>query len=163
SDQPDGHAGARLDLLEKRQDLVLGDGVEKAGRLVGDQQIGVSCQRDREHDALGVARRRLEGIAVHHRLGVGKSDAAEQVARMPGTWRIAERDSFRRSTPSSSTVPLSMIAGGCGTRRVADRAVTLLPEPDSPTTASTSPRSMPKLTLLTALTTPEALGKMVER
>jgi len=42
-------------------------------------------------------------------------------------------------------------------------AVTDLPDPDSPTTASTSPRRISKLTPLTARTVPASVAKLVRR
>ena len=44
-----------------------------------------------------------------------------------------------------------MCPGGLGTSCIIDSAVTLLPEPDSPTMASVSPSSRSKLVLSTAL------------
>ena len=43
-----------------------------------------------------------------------------------------------------------MRPGGCGTRPMIDSAVTLLPQPDSPTMASVRPASTAKLTPSTA-------------
>src|SRR5690606_14083382 len=56
-----------------------------------------------------------------------------------------------------------MRPGGVGMRRITDRLVTDLPEPDSPTTARVSPRSRWKLTPSTALTVPSAVSKYVLR
>ena len=47
--------------------------------------------------------------------------------------------------------------------RMTDIAVTVLPEPDSPTMPSVSSRSSVKLTPFTALTTPACVKKCVER
>ena len=47
-----------------------------------------------------------------------------------------------------------MRPGGSATRRMRESAVTLLPQPDSPTIASVSPRSSENDTPSTALTRP---------
>src|SRR5262245_28691351 len=52
---------------------------------------------------------------------------------------------------------------GRSTRRRIERAVTLLPHPDSPTTASVRPRRTVRLTPSTALTTPSSSSKCVLR
>src|SRR5919201_5571165 len=62
--------------------------------------------------------------------------------------------SVRRSTPSNSTSPPSMRPGGCGTSRMMESAVTLLPQPDSPTMPSVRPRARLKSTPSTARTSP---------
>ena len=60
----------------------------------------------------------------------------------------------RRSTPASRTEPPTMRPGGSATRRMSESAVTLLPQPDSPTMASISPRFSEKETPSTAFTSP---------
>ena len=57
----------------------------------------------------------------------------------PRSRRISERDSFRMSIPSKMIWPSVIWPGGSGTRRTSDSAVTLLPQPDSPTRPSVSP------------------------
>src|SRR5205809_673254 len=52
---------------------------------------------------------------------------------------------------------------GGGTRRTSDSAVTLLPQPDSPTSPSVSPSSTWNETLSTARTSPPTPGKCVDR
>src|SRR3954447_24199903 len=69
--------------------------------------------------------------------------------------------SLRRSWPSKSTSPPAMRPGGCGTRPMIDSAVTLLPEPDSPTMPSVRPRSRRKSTPSTARTSPRSPSKAV--
>ena len=55
-----------------------------------------------------------------------------------------------RSLPSSRIRPPAMRPGGFGISLSTDRAVRLLPQPDSPTTPSTSPRASERLTPSTA-------------
>src|SRR6476620_11404285 len=80
-----------------------------------------------------------------------------RTARMPGS------SSFNRSTPSNRISPLSIRPGGFGIRRSTDSAVTLLPEPDSPTIASVSPGSRWNDTPSTAVTVPRSVRNRVVR
>src|SRR5215831_4716884 len=82
---------------------------------------------------------------------------------LPRTARMPASSSLKRLRPSNTTSPLSMRPGGDGMRRMIDSAVTLLPEPDSPTSATVSPASMSKETLSTAVTLPRSLAKRVVR
>ena len=80
--------------------------------------------------------------------------------RAPRTRRMASASMARRSSPSRRTRPATTRPGGC-TRRMMDSDVTLLPHPLSPTSPSTSPLSMAKLTPSTARSTPWAVAKCV--
>src|SRR6267142_3642804 len=82
-----------------------------------------------------------------------------------GSWKIIDSLSPRRLrtrlsgsssrfSPSNSTAPPAMRPGGCGTRRMIESAVTLLPQPDSPTMPSVRPRARLKSTPSTARTSP---------
>src|SRR5699024_1915070 len=68
---------------------------------------------------------------------------------MPILWprsRLSARsEQLLRSTPSTVMVP-ARIAAPRGSKRFADRAVMLFPDPDSPTSASTSPSATSRLT-----------------
>ena len=61
--------------------------------------------------------------------------------RLPRIARISSSDSVSRSRPSNITSPPTMRPGGVGISRMIDRFVTDLPEPDSPTMPSVSPRA----------------------
>ena len=74
-------------------------------------------------------------------------------AWVPRTSRILSSSSASRFTPLSSTEPDSIRPGGA-TSRSTDMAVTLLPEPDSPTRPSVSPRPTVNDTPSTAVTVP---------
>src|SRR3954453_6085108 len=71
--------------------------------------------------------------------------------------------SVARSKPSKRTEPPTIFAGGCGRSPMIERAVTDLPQPDSPTTPSVLPFSTSKLTPSTARTTPSRVKKCVWR
>ena len=58
---------------------------------------------------------------------------------LPRSLRMSSTLSLRRSIPSNMIEPATILPGGSGTRRAIDRAVTLLPQPDSPTSPSVSP------------------------
>ncbi len=82
---------------------------------------------------------------------------------LPRTPRISSSSIVRKSRSPSMSEPSTTLPGGSGMSRMSDRAATVLPEPDSPTMPSVSPRSSVKLTPLTALTTPAWVKKKVER
>ena len=63
-DEHHRHAVAGLQLLDQLEDLGLGGDVERRGRLVGDQQLGLAGQRHGGHGALAHAAGEFEGIAV---------------------------------------------------------------------------------------------------
>ena len=57
----------------------------------------------------------------------------------PRTSRIPSSSSFSRSRPLKRISPATIRPGGLGISRSTLSAVTLLPEPDSPTSPTTSP------------------------
>src|SRR2546425_2170968 len=59
--------------------------------------------------------------------------------------------------------PFTMRPGGIGMRRMSERAVTVLPQPDSPTSPSVSPAASSKDTPSTARTTPSRVKNCVYR
>ena len=74
---------------------------------------------------------------------------------LPRILRISPSGSDRISRPSNQTsLPRPISAGGMSSRRMIVRAVTLLPEPDSPTIPRVEPRAREKLMSSTAGTTP---------
>ena len=72
---------------------------------------------------------------------------------------ISWEDLVNRSSPSSRTFPPTVRPAGLGTNPIMDRAVMLLPQPDSPAIPRASPGSGVKLTPSTALTTPVRVKK----
>ena len=68
---------------------------------------------------------------------------------------------LRMSRPSNRISPLSMRAGGVAMSLIISREVTLLPEPDSPTMPSVSPRLMSNDTpRITGVITPSYLKEI---
>jgi len=54
-DEHDCHSAQPAEPIEEVEDLLAGDGVECPGRLVGEQQPWVVCERPRDRDALSLA------------------------------------------------------------------------------------------------------------
>ncbi len=82
---------------------------------------------------------------------------------LPRTWRISSSESASRSRPSKRISPVGISAGGMSCRRMIDSEVTLLPQPDSPTSPRVSPARIEKLIPSTARTTPSMTWKYVRR
>ena len=61
--------------------------------------------------------------------------------RLPRMWRISSSSILRRSSPSKRISPPTIFPGGLGISRRIESALTLLPQPDSPTSPSVSPSS----------------------
>jgi hypothetical protein len=78
---------------------------------------------------------------------------------LPRTSRISSHGSLSRSRPLKKTSPATILPGGSGIRRRMLNAVTLFPDPDSPTRPSTSPGRMSRSTPSTALPTPASVQK----
>src|SRR5262245_26028182 len=68
-----------------------------------------------------------------------------------------------RSRPCQRIWPATMRPGGIGTSFKIDMAVTVLPQPDSPTTPTVSPRAIVRSTPSTACTMPSSVLKCVLR
>ena len=73
------HAELALQALQQLQDLRLDGDVERGGRLVGDQQVGLVGERHGDHDALALAARELMRIGAEPLLGVAEADLAQQL------------------------------------------------------------------------------------
>ena len=84
--------------------------------------------------------------------------------RLPRTARICLSESSVSSVPSNRTEPLICVCFGLSdTSRMTDSADTLLPQPDSPTMHSVSPRCTSNETPSTARTVPSRVRKWVRR
>ena len=70
-DQHDGHAEAFLHVLQQIEDLRLDGHVERGGRLVGDDELGLAGQRHGDHDALAHAARELVRVIMHAAFRIG--------------------------------------------------------------------------------------------
>ena len=82
--------------------------------------------------------------------------------RPPRTKRMRDSGSASTSCASSITLPLVMLPAS-GSRRISASAVMLLPQPDSPTSAKVSPRSMQSVRPSMALTRPASASSATFR
>ena len=57
--------------------------IERGGRLVGDQHIGLVGDRHRDHDALPLPARELVRIRAQPVLGIGQTDQPQQIEGPP--------------------------------------------------------------------------------
>ena len=101
-------------------------------------------------------------VADRRRPGSARSSAPGRPWRCgrPARGASASASFSSRSSPWRRTRPRAMRPGG-GTSRMIDSAVTLLPQPDSPTSPSTSPRASAKLRPSTARSSPASVVKRV--
>ena len=77
-DEQHRHAEPRLHLGEQLQDLRLHGDVERRGRLVGDEQVGLVGERHGDHDALALAAGELVRIGAEAAPRVADADEVEQ-------------------------------------------------------------------------------------
>ena len=66
-------------VLQHVEDLRLHGDVQRGGRLVADQQVGIVGDRDRDHDALALAAGQLVREGPRPALGLGDADELEQL------------------------------------------------------------------------------------
>ena len=72
---------SRLRSVDQPQDLRLHRDVERGRRLVGDQHVGLQCQRHRDHHALPHAAGELVRVAAHPALGIRNTHRPQQLDR----------------------------------------------------------------------------------
>ena len=70
---------SRCSLLDEVEDLRLDGDVERRGRLVGDQHLGIAGERHGDHGALAHAARELVGILLDALLGLGDADQLQHL------------------------------------------------------------------------------------
>ena len=80
-DEQQAHAEPGANFRQQRQDLRLHGDVERGGRLVRDQQIGLVGERHRDHDALTLAAGQLMRIAREPGFRLGNADLGQQFKR----------------------------------------------------------------------------------
>ncbi len=111
-DHDDRAAELVLQALHQVEDLRLGGHVERRGRLVGDQQVGVVDERHRDHHALAHAARELVRVVVDALLGARDADRLQQLERArparppssrPGGAGSPRRAAARSCAPGSAT------------------------------------------------------------
>src|SRR5262245_64077827 len=85
------------------------------------------------------------------------------VMSLPRTWRICDSDRPSSSWPLKRIEPVGWCAAGYGSSLSTDSAVTDLPEPDSPTSATVSPFLISNETRLTAIVSRTPWRNAMER
>ena len=80
-DQHDREVAVAVESVDQAQDLGLHRDVERGGRLVGDQHVGLERERHRDHHALAHPAGELVGVAAHPALGIRDPDRAQQLDR----------------------------------------------------------------------------------
>ncbi len=78
-DEQKRHAEPLLQIFQQRQDLRLHGDVERRGRLVGDEEVGLVGERHGDHHALALAARQLMRIAAEAPLRVGYADLGQHL------------------------------------------------------------------------------------
>ncbi len=73
------HPEPLLEVVEQRQDLGLDRHVERRRRLVGQQDLRLARERDRDHHALAQAARELVRILLESLLGPRQADKLEHL------------------------------------------------------------------------------------
>ena len=90
-DQQQAHAVLALQVGQQVEDLRLNRHVERGGRLVGDQVVGLAGQRHRDHHALFLAAAHAERVVVDPPFGLGDADSLEPVDRLGARSVTAQR------------------------------------------------------------------------
>ena len=78
-DEQKRHAEPLLQILQQRDDLRLHGDVERGGRLVGDQEIGLVGERHGDHHALALAAGKLMRITVEPAFRIADADLSEHL------------------------------------------------------------------------------------
>ena len=89
-DHQDGRAELVGELLDQLEDLGLDGHVERGRGLVGEDELGVAREGDRDHDALAHAARELERVVPEALLGPRDADLREQLDDAVARGRVRE-------------------------------------------------------------------------
>jgi hypothetical protein len=79
ADQEQAHAVFAHQLLDERQHFFLHRDIQRGGGFVGNQQVGVAGQRDRDHHALALPTREFVRIGIEPLPRPGQLHAFEQL------------------------------------------------------------------------------------
>ncbi|MCY1310312.1 hypothetical protein D9M70_604900 [compost metagenome] len=75
------HAGIALDVAQQIENFRLHRDVQRRGRLVGNQEIGITRDRTGDQHPLRHAAGDLVGIGIENPLRLGQTDALEKIER----------------------------------------------------------------------------------
>ncbi len=78
-DEQHGHVELGLELEQEIEDLRLDGDVERGGRLVGDEQVGLVGERHGDHHPLPLPARKLVRIGLKASLGIVDADLVQEV------------------------------------------------------------------------------------
>ena len=78
-DPDDGHAQLFLEPPHQVHNLCLNGHVQRCGRLVGDEQLGITAQAHGDHHTLAHTAGELVGIVIQARFGPGNADHLEEL------------------------------------------------------------------------------------
>ncbi|MDW3214451.1 MAG: hypothetical protein R8G01_10665 [Ilumatobacteraceae bacterium] len=78
-DDQDGHLTCRRQLGDQFQDLCLHGDVQRCGRLIGDQQVGLTAQSNRNRHSLTHPAGELVRVLVETLASLWNSDGVQQV------------------------------------------------------------------------------------
>ena len=120
-DQHHGGAALLADALEQLDDLRLDRHVERGGRLVGDDQLGLGRQRERDHHALAHAARELVRVVVDALRGGRDAGVLQQADGAPARLGLAHRQ-VRAGWSRSVAGPIGVERVQRGQRVLEDRA-----------------------------------------
>ena len=89
-DEKDGHPAFALNASQERQYLGLNRHVQSRGWLIGNQQIGIVCQRHCDHDPLTLSAGKLMWIGGKSGLGIGETDLGQQFHDAPARFDLLD-------------------------------------------------------------------------
>ena len=98
-DEDERQAVLAHQLVEQGDELLLHDGVERAGRLVGDQERRVDGERGGERDALPLAAGEFVRVVAHALAGARDAHAFEKIGGARGAPRTSSTLRARRRLP----------------------------------------------------------------
>ena len=89
-DEQERHARLAAQFAQELEYLSLDGDVERRGRLVGDQEVGIVGEGHGDHHALALAAGKLMRKAVEPRFGIADADQAEQLDDAPASPRSGQ-------------------------------------------------------------------------
>src|SRR5262245_5322465 len=144
-------------------------GYYESRRSGSDTPTSVRSSMARARDRAGDMPRWISTVSVSCRPteSTGFNDVIGSWKTMPISrpriLRISSSETASRSRPLKRIWPPTIRPAGCATRRITDSALTDLPQPDSPTSATVSPALTSQETPSTARTTPAPVRNWVWR
>ena len=117
-DEQHGHVELGLELQQELEDLRLDGDVERRGRLVGDEQVGLVGERHGDHHPLPLAARELMRIAGEPALGVVDALCAAGRARALITARSGRPRWIFKTSPTCCSMVCSGLSEVIGSWKI---------------------------------------------